>query len=189
VNSWVAILATAAVGIAGIAATFFAPAHAQERLDERREKRELRVAKRLVLVEIEETLERIDFSRRRIEDAPAVGFEKHVVDPKLLTKDAWKTHRAVLAASLDGAGFRAALDAYSKIEELRLISETMQGHIPKSATESGATRRGGDGRKDLHALSTGGVAGTNRRCDRTRRRRRDPRLTVVSRARSSPSLQ
>jgi hypothetical protein len=39
------------------------------------------------------------------------------------------------SASLDGAGFRA-LDAYSKIEELRLISETMQGHIPKSATEA-----------------------------------------------------
>jgi hypothetical protein len=48
------VLATAVVGIAGIIATFFAPARAQKQVERRREARDFRRATRLVAQELEQ---------------------------------------------------------------------------------------------------------------------------------------
>jgi len=51
---------TAVVGLAGIAAAFFAPTYSQRRLEQRREKREYRRAKALVLAELAEVVETLE---------------------------------------------------------------------------------------------------------------------------------
>jgi hypothetical protein len=85
------------VGLGGIAGTFFAPYYVQERLERRREAREFRRVRRLVLEEVETIqmhLEMILDEGRAPTHAPA---------SELFPTAQWEENRRVLAESLSDA--------------------------------------------------------------------------------------
>jgi hypothetical protein len=89
------VIATAAVGIAGIAAAFFAPTWTQTKAAERSEARELRRAKRLVSNELDHASGLLKIVQAGLDDPD---------DPRKIKLEAttieWDSYRAVLAAGL-----------------------------------------------------------------------------------------
>jgi hypothetical protein len=107
---WVAITATIAstvVALAAIAATFFAPARVAKKIEQRREKRDLRRAIRLVRHEIREN---VGAMARLIPGPEKVAYAEALapIEP-FVTDSNWVSESGVLATSL-------SLDAWNKVE-------------------------------------------------------------------------
>jgi hypothetical protein len=114
----VAVIATALVGLAGIAATFFAPSWAQTKLDRRRENREFRRASRLVWHEVRKNRTTAGVFKEAVERASDV-VPSNIRD--LIWTGHWQTQSAVLATSLSDEDWRSVEHAYALLESVPLI--------------------------------------------------------------------
>jgi len=112
VGDW-SVLATAAVGIVGIAAAFFAPTWSERAIGRRQRERDFRVAKRLVAHEL-----------ARLEAHLHVLSQSGVIEPEivgLLESPEWDAHKTTLALSLPGEVWRALGHIYATVEGLRTV--------------------------------------------------------------------
>ena len=101
-------IATAIVGVAGIAATFFAPTWSEARIARSRADREFRVARRLVGAE----LEVISVQLQALTDSRAI----HADDLKAFFPTAeFDTHKTPLANLLPDERWESVANAYSQI--------------------------------------------------------------------------
>src|SRR5512132_2846545 len=88
---------TAAVGIAGIAAAFFAPNWTSRRIEQRRERRDFRRARRLVANELALAAEGLSF----VLEVARIPLTDQLSDPIFLPTAAWRSEGTVLATLLD----------------------------------------------------------------------------------------
>src|SRR5437764_8519104 len=98
------VIATGVVGLAGIAAAFFAPAWSQERLERRRELRDFRSARRLVAQEL--YLAHVDTI---VHDKPG-ALPPDALD--FFQTSEWDAHKATLSRELADADYEPVRNAY-----------------------------------------------------------------------------
>jgi hypothetical protein len=106
---------TAAVGIAGITAAFFAPTWSSRRIEQRREQRDFRRARRLVANELALAVEGLSF----VLEGARIPLTDHLSDPIFLPTAAWKSERTVLATLLDEFDWLALSRAYELFARIR----------------------------------------------------------------------
>ena len=99
------------VGVAGIAAAFFAPPWTQRRIERRREERRFRQARRLVGQE----LHRLSIELRATA-GQNLGFPPELAG--FLATPEWDEHRGVLAESLEEDVWRLVRDVYGNTKQL-----------------------------------------------------------------------
>jgi hypothetical protein len=126
---------TAVVGLAGIAAAFFAPTYSQRRLEQRREKREYRRAKALVLAELAEVVETLETLSEEIPSTDpksglfaAVSVREH----GFFETPEWSANKNTLADSLDPDDFEPLVIIFTKVAQNRswfLHNESISAEI------------------------------------------------------------
>lgn len=103
--NWVPVTVTGVLGLAGIAAAFFAPTWTQRQLEQRRERREFRQAKRLVSQELRRLAAELQTVQRS---------DPSVLDGgDMLRVDAWESHKATLASAVTDDAWDAVEKAYA----------------------------------------------------------------------------
>jgi hypothetical protein len=116
----VAVLATTILGLAGIAAAFFAPSWVQTRLERRREKRDFRRATRLVAHEARKNWVWLECLESLVDEAedglPATELN-------FFWTEQWDRESGVLAASLRDSDWERLHFAYGLLISVRALYE------------------------------------------------------------------
>jgi hypothetical protein len=121
------------VGIAGIAAAFFAPPWTQRKIERRHEDREFRGAKRLVLHELE-VLTLVLPPLVTL----GIGSREIVEVTETFRTDAWDENDRVLANALPDVVWIEVTRAYRLVRQLRVVFSTMVE--PRSLSTESAER-------------------------------------------------
>jgi hypothetical protein len=103
---------TAVVGVAGIAAAFFAPTYAERVIEGRRQAREFRRAKRLVSHELGVLAQ----SLKTIAKADPEYATRLVKMANFFAAPEWEEHKPILAACLPEEAWAPLPDIYTKVE-------------------------------------------------------------------------
>ena len=132
---------TAAVGIAGIAAAFFAPPWTSRRIEQRRERRDFRRARRRVANELAVGAEGLSF----VVDSAEIPRTEHLSDPRFLPTAAWESEQTVLATFLDEPDWLEVSRAYELFWRMRgllgeLAEEVAEGRLKPALDNQALTR-------------------------------------------------
>ncbi len=110
-DNW-GLVSTALVGVAGIAATFFAPSWTERAIERRRENRSFRVAKRLVSHELHRLAIDLDaVAKQPVKFAPDLA--------RFLDTPEWDAHGRTLAGSLSDPAWLQLSTLYTSVEKMR----------------------------------------------------------------------
>ncbi len=105
---------TAALGLAGILAAFFAPTWADRKIARRREEKELQQARRLVAQELQQVaIELLTMAKQGVGATRDGG--------PFLVSDEWEAHKATLARDLDQYEWRLVANVYTHVSQFQQL--------------------------------------------------------------------
>jgi hypothetical protein len=117
---------TALLGVTGILATFFAPTWNQGRIERRRDRRDFRRAKRLIIYELDANRGSFEYML----ETKRVWSLRDLRDRLVFPHDAWKAERAILATLLKDEDWEGLDGDFGFIEvavnELIEVSDTAE---------------------------------------------------------------